>query len=62
MPGIGQTISHSRILERLGDVGMEVAYKARDTHLDRLVAIKLLPPQKVSDPERKRRFVPEAIT
>jgi serine/threonine protein kinase len=34
--------------------------KARDTHLDRFVAIKVLPPEKVTDPERKRRFVQEA--
>jgi serine/threonine protein kinase len=37
-----------------------VVYKARDTHLDRFVAIKVLPPEKVADPERKRRFVQEA--
>jgi len=37
-----------------------VVYKARDTHLDRFAAIKVLPPEKVSDPERKRRFIQEA--
>jgi serine/threonine-protein kinase len=57
---IGRTLSHYRILERLGEGGMGVVYKARDTHLDRVVAIKLLPPDKVAEPERRRRFVREA--
>ena len=57
---IGKTISHYQILERLGEGGMGVVYKARDTHLDRFVAIKVLPPEKVADPERKRRFIQEA--
>src|SRR6476469_9419149 len=39
---------------------MGVVYKARDTHLDRFVAIKVLPADKVADPERKQRFVKEA--
>src|SRR5215475_5346310 len=57
---IGQSILHYRVLEKLGEGGMGVVYKARDTHLDRLIAIKILPPDKISDPERKRRFVQEA--
>jgi len=57
---IGTTVSHYRILEKLGSGGMGVVYKARDTHLDRFIAIKVLPPEKVADPERRRRFTQEA--
>jgi serine/threonine protein kinase/Tol biopolymer transport system component len=57
---IGRTILHYEIVETLGRGGMGVVYKARDTHLDRFVAIKVLPPEKVADPARKRRFVQEA--
>src|SRR5579871_2092513 len=57
---VGRTISHFEIVEKLGEGGMGVVYKARDTHLDRFVAIKVMPPEKVADAVRKRRFVQEA--
>src|SRR5512135_3223019 len=57
---IGKTLGHYQITEKLGAGGMGVVYKARDTHLDRFAAIKVLPPERVSDPDRKRRFTQEA--
>ena len=59
---IGRTISHYEILEKLGEGGMGVVYRARDTKLDRIVAIKFLPPHLSSDPEAVKRFVHEAKT
>ena len=57
---IGQQLGSYQILSLLGAGGMGVVYKARDTRLNRSVAIKVLPSDKVSDPERKRRFIQEA--
>jgi eukaryotic-like serine/threonine-protein kinase len=57
---LGETLDRYRIESKLGDGGMGVVYRALDTQLNRTVAIKVLPPDKVSDPSRKRRFVQEA--
>jgi serine/threonine protein kinase len=57
---LGHKLGHFEILESIGRGGMGAVYKARDTHLDRFVAIKVLTPEKVADPERKWRFVQEA--
>lgn len=57
---IGKLLAHYQISEKLGEGGMGIVWKARDTHLDRFVALKTLSPERLVDPERKRRFVQEA--
>ena len=57
---VGKQLGSYQILSLLGPGGMGVVYRARDTRLNRSVAIKVLPSDKVSDPERKRRFIQEA--
>ena len=57
---VGDTLGPYKIVSPIGAGGMGEVWKARDTRLDRIIAIKVLPSDKLADPERKRRFVQEA--
>jgi eukaryotic-like serine/threonine-protein kinase len=56
----GRTLAHYRLTEKIGAGGMGIVYSAEDIHLDRRVAVKVLPAEAVADPDRRQRFVQEA--
>jgi tetratricopeptide (TPR) repeat protein/predicted Ser/Thr protein kinase len=56
----GSMVSHYRVIDEIGRGGMGIVYRAQDTKLNREVALKVLPPELVADPTRRRRFIQEA--
>ena len=62
VPEPGDVLAHYRLVEKIGEGGMGVVWKALDTRLNRHVALKLLRPELTADPERYRRFLREART
>src|SRR5579863_7154786 len=57
---VGKKLLHYQLIEKIGAGGMGEIYKAQDSRLNRLVAVKILSPGMSADPERKRRFFQEA--
>ena len=57
---IGEKISHYCIIEKIGEGGMGAVYKAEDTSLNRIVALKFLPPHLTNDENARQRFIHEA--
>ena len=56
---VGKTISHYKILEKIGSSGMGIVYKAQDLKLDRFIDLKFLPPYLTTSEEEKQRFIHE---
>jgi len=58
---VGKTLSHYKVIEKIGQGGMGEVYRAEDTNLSREVAIKVLPEQFTQDPQRLARFEREGV-